>query len=289
MRAFWREAIVKMLFQGLKKVAFAVCALLASSGANAQSMEEELLELVNLVRWENGQLPPLKGNALLDAVSEAHSQAMASRDFFAHCDLDTRLSPFERMRNGGYFYNSASENLAAGASGPAAVLSGWMNSTGHRAHILTTTHREIGVGYAFDFLDTNVRRDQDGDCNVDLVSNWTLQHYWTQDFGRRAGVYPLVIEREAYATAGCEVALYQYGVGSGNEARLSNDGVSWSEWEALQADRTWTLSGPAGSVATVYAQLRIAGVESEVSDQILLGASCGTAPGATPLFADSFD
>ena len=272
-----------------RNAALAACALLACGPLHAQSFEAELLELVNLVRWDNGQLPPLKGNAQLDAVAEAHSQAMATRDFFAHCDLDTHLTPFQRMRNGGYEYNSAGENLAAGSTGPAAVLSGWMNSPGHRAHVLTTNYREVGSGYAFDPLDTNVRRDLDSDCNVDEVSTWTLQHYWTQDFGRRASVYPLVIDREAHATADCEVALYQYGAASGNEARLSNDGVNWTAWEPLQANRNWTLAGAAGSVATVHAQLRIGGWESEVSDQILLGTSCGTAPGATPLFSDGFD
>jgi len=273
---------------GSRACAFAL-ALVASAPACAQSFEEELLELVNLVRWENGQLPPLKGDPQLDASSEGHSQAMASRDFFAHCDLDTGLSPFQRMRNAGYAFHAAGENIAAGSTGPAAVLSGWMNSAGHRQQLLSTSYREIGTGYAFDPTDVSVRRDVDGNCSTDTVSNWPLQHYWTQDFGRRPDSYPVVIEREAYETADCVVDLYVYGAGSGSEVRLSNDGVSWSAWESLATNRTWTLAGVAGGIATVYAQLRISGMELASSDQIHLGANCGGAPGLMPLFANEFE
>ncbi len=62
--------------------------------------EEQVLEIVNQERWNNGQLPPLKGNTLLDNAAEGHSTNMAVRNFFAHCDLDTKTSPWESYDSG---------------------------------------------------------------------------------------------------------------------------------------------------------------------------------------------
>ena len=42
----------------------------------------------------------------------------------------------------------AAENIAASQSTPAAVVNVWMNSEGHRANILNSSLRKIGVGYA---------------------------------------------------------------------------------------------------------------------------------------------
>ena len=41
------------------------------------------------------------------------------------------------------------ENIAAGYASPEAVMSGWMNRSGHRANILNCNYTEIGVGYAY--------------------------------------------------------------------------------------------------------------------------------------------
>lgn len=38
------------------------------------------------------------------------------------------------------------ENIAAGYSSPASVMNGWMNSSGHKANILTSTYTSIGIG-----------------------------------------------------------------------------------------------------------------------------------------------
>ena len=42
---------------------------------------------------------------------------------------------------------SAGENIACGYGTPAAVVNGWMNSSGHRANILNASYTQIGVGY----------------------------------------------------------------------------------------------------------------------------------------------
>ena len=68
-------------------------------------------------------------------IAQAHSQDMADRDFFSHTGSDGR-SPFQRMRDAGYSYRRAAENIAAGSTSPAEVVDMWMGSPGHRANIL---------------------------------------------------------------------------------------------------------------------------------------------------------
>ena len=142
--------------------------LLCFSGMVQADFESDVIELVNEERAARG-LKPLSYDAGLTAAAEAHSQDMGSRDYFDHDSLDgTKF--YERIIDEGYSYNQCGENIAAGQMTPEQVVSTWMNSDGHRANILHPDFCDIGVGYA----------------NVD-GSSYT--HYWTQDFGRRTGVF----------------------------------------------------------------------------------------------------
>lgn len=239
--------------------------------AGDPTFEEQVVEIVNQERWDNGQLPPLKQNSLLDAASEGHSANMASRDFFAHCDLDTLSGPGSRVTAAGYPWVALGENIAAGYSTPASVMAGWMGSPGHRANILSGSYSEIGVGYVLDGSDTgNVRQDQNGDCVTDVTGAGPYFRYWTQDFGRRLGVYPVVINREAFMTTDRNVSLYVYGAFWAVDMRIRNENGVWTAWQPFATDVAWTLSSGSG-VKTVTVELRN-GVMSVLSqsDTIML-------------------
>jgi uncharacterized protein YkwD len=51
------------------------------------------------------------------------------------------------IRAFGLSYRTAGENIAYGYTTPQAVVNGWMNSSGHRANILSASYTQIGVGY----------------------------------------------------------------------------------------------------------------------------------------------
>ena len=55
-------------------------------------------------------------------------------------------SPFQMLKSHGISYRSAGENIAKGQS-PQEVMNSWMNSSGHRANILSRIFNAIGVGY----------------------------------------------------------------------------------------------------------------------------------------------
>jgi uncharacterized protein YkwD len=121
----------------------------------------EVVRLVNVERGRAG-CAAVHVDARLATAARLHSEDMAKQNYFSHTSLDGR-SPWDRIRAQGYAYGSA-ENIAAGYSTPAAVMTGWMNSAGHRANILNCANTALGVGVA---------------------RGGSYGTYWTQDFGSR--------------------------------------------------------------------------------------------------------
>lgn len=127
--------------------------------APLKSLEDEVIKLVNAERAKAG-LPALTANWQVARVARTKSQDMINKNYFSH-QSPTYGSPFNMMENFGIKFSSAAENIAYGQKTPAEVMNGWMNSSGHRANILSRNITQIGVGCA-------------------KKSNGTL--YWTQMF-----------------------------------------------------------------------------------------------------------
>lgn len=108
--------------------------------------------LINRERTQRG-LPPLRENALLSAASLEHSRDMVEQRYFEHTSPDGRTVG-DRLRAIGYARGvtaSAGENIAYGysrESTPAAIVTLWMQSPGHREDILRPSFTEIGIGIA---------------------------------------------------------------------------------------------------------------------------------------------
>lgn len=107
--------------------------------------ETEVLRLVNIERANNG-LKPLTMNWKLSRVARYKSQDMHDKGYFSHTS-PTYGSPFNMMTKFGISYRTAGENIAMGYRTPQAVVTGWMNSPGHRANILKSSFTQMGVGY----------------------------------------------------------------------------------------------------------------------------------------------
>ena len=259
-----------------------------SPGACAEADEaQQVVELVNAERLANGGLPPLKRHAALDQAAFGHSFNMAERDFFAHCDPDTGDLPWHRMSDAGYAWNAAAENIAAGYQSPADVMAGWMGSSGHRANLLSATYREIGVGYYLQAGDAaGVRRDGNGDCVVDGSYPYGFYRYWTQNFGRRNGGFPVVIDREAHRTTEAVVSLYLFGSGWAQDMRLRNSGGPWTAWQPFTSAVAWDLAPGDTGVRVVEVELRNGATVLSASDTICFD---GEVPEVDILFRDDFE
>jgi hypothetical protein len=257
--------------------------LLLCGGLSAQTFEDQVMELLNIERWDNGALPPLKRSDLLDTSAGTHSSNMATRNFFAHCDLDTGDQFWDRIIDAGYTsYFYIAENIAAGQNTPSWVVDAWMASAGHRANILSTDFYEVGVGWVYDSTDTNnVRRDSTGDCVSDSTSGpW--YHYWTLNFGRRSMSYPVVINREAYQTSSRNVDLYLYGGFWATEMRIRNESGVFTDWQPFQAEVAWQLS-PGSGLREVFVEIRDAVNTAYASDTII------STDISNDIFSDSFE
>lgn len=118
--------------------------------ATLRRMEKQIFEAVNGVRVRRG-LKPLRWDEKLAAMAREHAINMAGRRFFSHKDpvlgdLDPRLVRHEIKAR------AAGENLfmAQGYDEPVpAAIENWMNSPGHRKHILDGAYTLTGVGAAY--------------------------------------------------------------------------------------------------------------------------------------------
>lgn len=110
--------------------------------------EKEVARLVNVERAKAG-LPALTYNWELARVARYKSEDMRNKGYFSHTS-PTYGSPFDMMKAFGIRYTAAGENIAKGQMTPQQVMNGWMNSSGHKANILSRNYTQIGVGYAKD-------------------------------------------------------------------------------------------------------------------------------------------
>lgn len=224
-----------------------------TSPAINAAYEQEVVERVNTIRAANN-LPPLKRVTSLDGVARYHATDMGQDNYFDHdsydrsggnlvyvCEWSARITSYYSN------WRSLAENIAAGYATPESVMNGWMNSSGHRANILRSTVWEIGVGY--------------------FAGSGNYYRYWVQDFGRRNGVYPLVINREAATTDSRDVSLYIYG--DWQEMRLRNEYGPWTDWQPFESTVNWTLQWVRGE-RTVWAEMRSGSQTAASSDTIYL-------------------
>jgi uncharacterized protein YkwD len=125
----------------------------SASKVSKRTLVRAMLCVLNAERAKH-DLKPLRLNHRLSHAARRHSAAMARQRFFSHTSLNG-ASFVDRIRGTGYLSGASSwavgENIAYGSgslSSPRSIGRAWMNSSGHRANILSSSFREVGVGLA---------------------------------------------------------------------------------------------------------------------------------------------
>lgn len=113
---------------------------------------------------------PLALNRFLTQAARAHSQDMATRNFFDHTNPDG-LSPTQRAQAAGYG-GTAGENIAAGYASVDAAHLAWMQSVGHRKNVLSL-HANFDSSFHYDEFGPGLALGAGGAYN----------NYYTQNFG----------------------------------------------------------------------------------------------------------
>jgi hypothetical protein len=99
--------------------------------------------MTNQTRVKEG-LNTLKVNPELSAAAAAKANDMIKNGYFAHFS-PTNVSPWFWIKQNGYNYKYAGENLAMNFSETDQVINGWLNSPSHKANLLNSNYKDIGV------------------------------------------------------------------------------------------------------------------------------------------------
>lgn len=112
--------------------------------SNANQLAGAIAQGLNAQRRANG-LRALNFNPRLSESAQVHACDMARRNFFDHRGSDGS-NVQNRARRVGYRDCLIAENLAWGYPEPSTIITGWMNSPGHRRNMLLRDVREFGIG-----------------------------------------------------------------------------------------------------------------------------------------------
>lgn len=123
-------------------IALGSAVLVPQAAAGATGPAGEVFTLTNAERAKAG-VSALVSNPGLDAAAAEWARHLASTCTFEHSSSQWRNS-----RIAAFGWVASGENIAAGQANAGAVMKSWMNSSGHRANILNTQYKGLGVGYA---------------------------------------------------------------------------------------------------------------------------------------------
>lgn len=137
-----RIALILTLLLTLAPLQAAACA----QPKEAAAMAIATLTAINAERSQRG-MAPLAANRRLTSAATAHACDSAARNRMGHQGSDGSTLA-DRVQREGYNFRNIAENVALGYPGPAAVVQGWMGSTGHRKNILSRNARDAGIGLA---------------------------------------------------------------------------------------------------------------------------------------------
>ncbi len=256
------------------------CLVVVSFPASAQEPDPLVTwqVLVNQARLDEG-LPPYGFSRLLTDAAQRHADDLATHQIWSHTGSDGSTSR-QRVAEAGYAawtWNSGElivgENFWTGFGTTADAMDFFLEDPPHRENILSTTHREMGIGVATDTEGRN---------------------YYVLDFGARPNVLPIFVNDGAASTDQPQVAVRLTNedarpggqgatfMGQAIEIRINNqpdfNNLPWERWEPLVP---WTLPDIPGE-NTVYVQFRdAAGRTAASADTIFLGE--GTPATSTPV------
>jgi len=111
--------------------------------AYAAYSSDTLVSMTNSARAHEG-LGSLTVNSQLSSAAMAKAQDMLANQYFSHTSPSGK-TPWDFIKDAGYSYSYAGENLAIGYTDASELFTAWMNSSTHRANIINPNFREIGI------------------------------------------------------------------------------------------------------------------------------------------------
>lgn len=160
--------VILILFFGSFFLSFFKVNFPSVLGISTDISSEKLLFLVNKEREARGLLP-LRLNPQLTYAAAQKAEDMFAKDYWAHNSPDGK-TPWVFIRDAGYDYTYAGENLAKGFNSSQDVVDAWMASPTHKTNLLAQNYRDVG----FAVIEGRLNGDETA-----LV---------VQEFGNRGGI-----------------------------------------------------------------------------------------------------
>lgn len=184
---------------------------------------------------------PLAWNHSLAASAHFHSNEMATFNYFSHTSEVTGIQPNQNARENGYplptsWPDEANfiESIAAGTSTARDTLRLFINSEGHRNHLMGVgdffgANREGGVGYAFN-------------------DSSRYRHYWTVHLARRQPAENFLtgfVYNDANSNARYDLneGLANISITVGNQTVRTNAAGGWSILVEPNTNHTVVVQG----------------------------------------------
>jgi hypothetical protein len=137
-----RVLVVFLIFFLISPIAASHLKARSILGASLSIFPVELTILTNEERQKNG-LIPLRQDKQLAKAAEEKAKDMLTRNYWAHTAPDG-TTPWVFIKQAGYEYIYAGENLAKGFNSSGDVVRAWMNSATHRENILSPNFEDVG-------------------------------------------------------------------------------------------------------------------------------------------------
>lgn len=136
-------------------------------GISTDITTQQLLIFTNEERLESGA-GPLTFDDKLSEAAEAKAVNMFAENYWAH-NSPSGKTPWTFIKNSGYTYTYAGENLAKGFTSTQEVIKAWMASETHRENMLSKNYTDVGFA-----VKTGEIKGEETVLIVEMFGNTTL-------------------------------------------------------------------------------------------------------------------
>lgn len=146
-------------------------------GTTSAITRQQIIDLTNKERQKYG-ISDLKENSSLDKAAEDKAKNMFAENYWAH-NSPAGNTPWVWIKNEGYDYLYAGENLARGYYSSNDVVKAWMDSKlGHKENLLGENYKEIGIA-----VEDGVLNGQKTTLVVQMFGTWYTEIADKPDIG----------------------------------------------------------------------------------------------------------
>lgn len=142
LRPHW-IGVYAALIIAVKIVAVGFVSFYADQAKQSDVTPQNIIALTNQTRAQF-HASKLSTNLALMKAAQAKANDMVQAHYFAHIS-PSKVTPWYWFKQAGYKYSYAGENLAIDFLQSEDVIQAWLNSPSHRANLLSTKYKDIGV------------------------------------------------------------------------------------------------------------------------------------------------